>query len=63
MARHIAEESSPARAVIATTRCSTSSARRGTTVYHPGQHLPMGPDPKAVVDERLAGPRLRAGCA
>jgi choline dehydrogenase len=59
MARYIAEEIEPG------ARCDNDGElldfirRRGSTTYHPVGTCRMGPDPKAVVDERL---RVR-GCA
>ena len=53
LARHIAEEFEPA------PQCGDDEAlldfirRRGSTVYHPVGTCRMGPDAKAVVDERL----------
>ncbi len=53
MARHIAEEIEPG------AQCDNDAAlldfirRRGSTVYHPVSTCRMGPDPAAVVDERL----------
>jgi choline dehydrogenase len=53
MARYIAEEVEPG------TQCDNDDElldfirRRGSTTYHPVGTCRMGPDPKAVVDERL----------
>jgi choline dehydrogenase len=53
MARHVAEEFEPG------PQCDSDDAlldfirRRGSTVYHPVSTCRMGPDSKAVVDERL----------
>jgi choline dehydrogenase len=51
--RHIAEEVDPGSKCLDDDAILDFIRRRGSTVYHPVSTCRMGPDPKAVVDERL----------
>jgi choline dehydrogenase len=53
MARHIAEEFEPGPGCDSDDELLDFIRRRGSTVYHPVSTCRMGPDSKAVVDERL----------
>ncbi len=53
MARHIAEEIEPGKQCDNDEDLLDFIRRRGSTTYHPVGTCRMGPDPKAVVDERL----------
>jgi choline dehydrogenase len=53
MRRYIAEERTPGDDCVADEDLLTFARDTGTTVYHPTSTCRMGPDPSAVVDERL----------
>ena len=53
LARHIVDEVDPGAACEGDDALLDFIRRRGSTVYHPVSTCRMGPDPKAVVDERL----------
>jgi choline dehydrogenase len=53
MARYIAEEIEPGAQCDNDDELLDFIRRRGSTTYHPVGTCRMGPDPKAVVDERL----------
>ena len=53
MAAHIAEEIEPGAPCTDDGELLDFIRRRGSTTYHPVSTCRMGPDPKAVVDERL----------
>jgi choline dehydrogenase len=53
LARHIVEEIDPGKDCDGDDALLDFIRRRGSTVYHPVSTCRMGPDPKAVVDERL----------
>ena len=53
MRRLIAEERAPGPACTSDADLLAFSRATGTTVYHPTSTCRMGPDPQAVVDERL----------
>jgi choline dehydrogenase len=53
LARHIAEEFEPGPQCASDDDILDFIRRRGSTVYHPVSTCRMGPDAKAVVDERL----------
>ncbi len=51
--RYIAEELVPGRQVQSDAEMLAAARDKGTTVFHPTSTCRMGPDPEAVVDERL----------
>jgi choline dehydrogenase len=53
MRRLIAEERAPGATVVSDADLLAFARNTGTTVYHPTSTCRMGPDPAAVVDERL----------
>jgi choline dehydrogenase len=53
MRRYIAEERAPGEACQSDADLLAYARDTGTTVYHPTSTCRMGPDPNAVVDERL----------
>ena len=53
MRRYIAEERTPGDRCVSDEGLLTFARDTGTTVYHPTSTCRMGPDPSAVVDERL----------
>src|SRR6185312_15504461 len=53
MRRYIAEERAPGPACDSDADLLAYARATGTTVYHPTSTCRMGPDPQAVVDERL----------
>jgi choline dehydrogenase len=53
MRRYIAEERAPGEACQSDADLLAYARDSGTTVYHPTSTCRMGPDPNAVVDERL----------
>jgi choline dehydrogenase len=53
MAKYIVEEIEPGAQCDNDTELLDFIRRRGSTTYHPVGTCRMGPDPKAVVDERL----------
>src|SRR5581483_11284938 len=53
MRRYIAEERAPGDACASDAELLAYARATGTTVYHPTSTCRMGPDPQAVVDERL----------
>src|SRR5690349_25048751 len=53
MRRYIAEERAPGAHCISDADLLAFARDTGTTVYHPTSTCRMGPDPSAVVDERL----------
>ena len=53
MARHVAEEIEPGKQCTNDAELLDFIRRRGSTTYHPVSTCRMGPDPKAVIDERL----------
>jgi choline dehydrogenase len=53
MRRYIAEERAPGNHCVSDADLLAFARDTGTTVYHPTSTCRMGPDPSAVVDERL----------
>src|SRR5262249_30798473 len=53
MRRYIAEERAPGERCVSDADLLAFARDTGTTVYHPTSTCRMGPDPLAVVDERL----------
>src|SRR5690349_11755242 len=53
MRRYIAEERAPGEDCVSDEDLLSFARDTGTTVYHPTSTCRMGPDPAAVVDERL----------
>jgi choline dehydrogenase len=53
IARYIAEELNPGAGVQTEAQMLAAARDKGTTVFHPTSTCRMGPDAKAVVDERL----------
>jgi choline dehydrogenase len=53
MRRYIAEERAPGEHCVSDADLLAFARDTGTTVYHPTSTCRMGPDPAAVVDERL----------
>jgi choline dehydrogenase len=53
MRKLIAEERAPGEKVVSDADLLEYARNTGTTVYHPTSTCRMGPDPTAVVDERL----------
>ena len=53
MRRLIAEERAPGENIVSDADLLEYARNTGTTVYHPTSTCRMGPDPSAVVDERL----------
>jgi choline dehydrogenase len=53
MRRYIAEELKPGASCVSDSDILAYARETGTTVYHPTSTCRMGPDPNAVVDERL----------
>ena len=53
MRRYIAEERAPGEHCVSDADLLAFARETGTTVYHPTSTCRMGPDPSAVVDERL----------
>ena len=53
MRRYIAEERAPGEHCVSDGELLAFARDTGTTVYHPTSTCRMGPDPSAVVDERL----------
>jgi choline dehydrogenase len=53
MRRYIAEERTPGDHCVSDDDLLAFARDTGTTVYHPTSTCRMGPDPSAVVDERL----------
>jgi choline dehydrogenase len=53
LARHVVEEFEPGPQCASDDELLDFIRRRGSTVYHPVSTCRMGPDAKAVVDERL----------
>jgi choline dehydrogenase-like flavoprotein len=53
MRRYIAEERAPGADCVSDVDLLAFARDTGTTVYHPTSTCRMGPDPSAVVDERL----------
>jgi choline dehydrogenase len=53
MRRYIAEERAPGEHCVSDEDLLAFARDTGTTVYHPTSTCRMGPDPAAVVDERL----------
>jgi choline dehydrogenase len=49
----IAEERAPGEKIVSDADLLEYARNTGTTVYHPTSTCRMGPDPSAVVDERL----------
>ena len=53
MRRYVAEERKPGASCVSDAEILAYARETGTTVYHPTSTCRMGPDPNAVVDERL----------
>jgi choline dehydrogenase len=53
LARYIVEELAPGKSVASDADLLEFARQKGTTVFHPTSTCRMGPDAKAVVDERL----------